>query len=69
MMPADLIYALSSNRQRALLNATRAGRIADQAQARALACERNEAADVARPVRVRRGWVRVRVRPTRECLS
>jgi hypothetical protein len=69
MMPADLIYALSSDRQRALLNATRAGRIAAQAQARALACERNEAADEARPVRVRHGWVRVRVRPTRECLS
>jgi hypothetical protein len=66
MMPADLIYALSSERQRAALNQARAGRVAAHAPARALARERREAARAARPLRTR--WVRVRVRRTSECL-
>jgi hypothetical protein len=67
MMPADLIYALSSERQRAAGRA-RADRIALHESTRARARERREAVRAAHPAPpARPRWVRVRVRRTRTC--
>jgi hypothetical protein len=69
MTPADLIYALSSERQRAALNKDRVERLAAQQAAADLARERQAAARATRPVPARPRWVRVRVRRTSECTS
>lgn len=73
MMPADLLYALANERQRAALNRERAARMAQYEAARAGARERRHAARAAaraasRPVPTRNRWVRVRARRTTECL-
>jgi hypothetical protein len=67
MMPADLIYVLSSQRQRAAMNTARARRIAAHEAATTLARARKEAARTQRTTRRRRGLVRARVRATMGC--
>ncbi|WP_151082193.1 hypothetical protein [Nocardioides cynanchi] len=70
MMPADLIYALSSDQQRAALNRERARRVAARVAAEHLDREQRAAARAAR-TETRRRWVRrhVPARPTQECTS
>jgi hypothetical protein len=68
MMPADLLYVLSSQQQRNAMNAARAKRIAAAEAADALARTRKEAARAARATpRRRQGWARLLVRRARGC--